>query len=166
MNMSRDDLVQRLIDTMSRSSFELRGEEALDWPKVELTMPQLRTLLFLQRAPRRMSDVAALLGSGLSSATSMIERLESKHLVQRIHDPSDRRVVQCHLSEEGQTEIERFWRVQTSKLRAVAGILSYEELLKVVEAMEILVAAFERHGTEIDGGGDESSAFTQGADRT
>ena len=166
MNTSRDELVQRLIDTMSRSSFELRGEEARDWPKVELTMPQLRTLVFLRRAPRRMSDIAAFLGSGLSSATSMIERLESKRLVQRIHDPSDRRVVQCHLSEEGQTELERFWRVQSSKLKEVAGILSDEELTKVVEAMEILVAAFERHGNEIGGEGDESSAFTQGVDRT
>jgi len=158
MNASKADLVQRLIDVMSRSAFELRREEPLDWPKVELTMPQLRTLVFLQPAPRRMSDIAAFLGSGLSSATSMIERLESKHLVRRIHDPDDRRVVQCHLSDEGRAELERFWRVQTSKINTVASVLSYEELVKVVEAMEILVAALERHENMIDGQGVEPSA--------
>lgn len=150
MNASKAELVGRLIEMMSRSSWELRGEEARDWPEVELTMPQLRTLVFLQRGPQRMSDIAALLGSGLSSATSMIERLESKHLVQRIHDPNDRRVVRCHLSEQGRTELERFWRVQNSKIEAVADLLSLAELTKVVEAMEILVRALERQGAMVD----------------
>jgi DNA-binding MarR family transcriptional regulator len=166
MNTSKVELVERLIEMMSRSSFQLRREEPLDWPKVELTMPQLRTLVFLQHAPRRMSDIAAFLGSGLSSATSMIERLESKQLVLRIHDPSDRRVVQCHLSEEGKAELERFWRVQTSKINVVADILSDEELTKVVDAMEILVAALERHDSSDDRESVASSEFTQGVDRS
>jgi DNA-binding MarR family transcriptional regulator len=162
MNAARAELTQRLIDTLSHSSFELRGADQLEWPQVELTMPQLRTLVFLRAAPQRMSDVAAMLGSGLSSATSMIERLESKGLVQRIHDPHDRRVVRCQLSEQGTAELERFWRVQTSKIQVVADLLSDDELMKVVEAMEILGAAIERY--EQAQASAESPETSQGVD--
>lgn len=164
MNVTRAELTRHLIDMMSRSSFELRGIDEPEWPQVELTMPQLRTLVFLRTAPQRMSDIAAMLGSGLSSATSMIERLESKGLVQRIHDPHDRRVVRCHLSDQGTAELERFWRVQTSKMQVVADILSHEELAKVVEAMEILVAAIERHEQAVDQTSSESPDTSQGVD--
>jgi DNA-binding MarR family transcriptional regulator len=165
MNATRAELTRHLIDMMSRSSFELRGTDQPEWPQVELTMPQLRTLVFLRNAPQRMSDVAAMLGSGLSSATSMIERLESKGLVQRIHDPHDRRVVRCQLSAQGTAELERFWRVQTSKMQVVADILSHEELAKVVEAMDILVAAIERHERARDRAASESPDISQGVDR-
>jgi|ThiBio_1000_plan_1041568.scaffolds.fasta_scaffold48213_1 DNA-binding MarR family transcriptional regulator len=164
MNRTRAELMQRLIDMMSRSSFELRGADQLEWPQIELTMPQLRTLVFLRGSPRRMSDVAAMLGIGLSSATSMIERLESKGLVQRIHDPHDRRVVRCQLSDQGTAELERFWRVQASKMQAVADLLSHDELAKVVEAMEILVAAIVRHEQAIDPTPSEPPNTSQGVD--
>jgi DNA-binding MarR family transcriptional regulator len=113
-----------------------------------------------------MSDIAAFLNIGLSSATSMIERLESKALVLRIHDPNDRRVVHCSLTEEGNDALERFWQVQTSKIKAVADILSHEELTKVVESMEILVTALERYDHETESRESLSAEFTQGADRS
>jgi DNA-binding MarR family transcriptional regulator len=104
----------------------------------------LRAIGYLGQGAQRMSDLAAYLGISVSSATSLIERLEGKGLVARVHDPGDRRVVMCHLTASGEAELARFWRVRRSHLEAVADILTVEELTRVVEVMELLVTAFER----------------------
>jgi hypothetical protein len=46
--------------------------------------------------------------------------------------------------------IDRFWRMQRLQLESVADILSSGELAQVVEAMELLSAALERHASEQD----------------
>jgi DNA-binding MarR family transcriptional regulator len=138
------ELIERLGRLGGRMSALMRGTGE-DWAESELTMPQLRALSLLNEAPQRMSDVAAHLGSSLSSATSLIERLEGKGLVERVHDPVDRRVVMCHLTASGRAEVERFWQIKRSRLEAVADVLTPEELATVVDALEVLSAALERH---------------------
>ncbi|HEY8598911.1 MAG TPA: MarR family transcriptional regulator [Thermomicrobiales bacterium] len=125
-------------------------ESMQDWSELDLTMPQLRTLGFLARDPCRMGEVAAYLGSSVSSATSLVERLEGKDLVKRVHDPIDRRVVMCHLTPRGRELVDRFWRMQRLKLESVADLLSIDELARVTEGVELLAAAFERRAAQPD----------------
>src|SRR5918998_4998879 len=101
MDEVKQELGERLTRAADRLSVQTRAEWAEDWPEIELTMPQLRALGLLGRAPQRMGDLAAYLGISLSSATSLVERLEGKGLVERTHDPVDRRVVHCHLTADG-----------------------------------------------------------------
>jgi DNA-binding MarR family transcriptional regulator len=124
---------------------QTRKSAMQDWSEVELTMPQLRALGFLAHAPRRMGDLAAFLGSSVSSTTSLVERLEGKGLAERTHDPVDRRVVMCHLTEQGRELIDRFWRMQRLQLESVADIQTFGELTQVVDALELMAAALERH---------------------
>ena len=121
-----------------------------DWSEVEMTMPQLRALGYLAHGARRMGDLAAFLGSSVSSTTSLVERLEGKNLVERTHDPIDRRVVMCHVTPPGRELMDRFWRMQRMQLESVADILNLGELTQVVEAMELLSNALERHAAEND----------------
>lgn len=144
MNLDKQQLVERLTRAADRMAAKTRHTALQDWSEIDLTMPQLRALGFLGQAPHRMSDIATHLGSSVSAATSLVERLEGKGLVERVHDPVDRRVVMCHLTVEGRALIERFWRMQRLRLESVADLLSAEELVRVVEAVELLVAAFER----------------------
>lgn len=152
MDATQQVLIDRLAHAADRMAIKMRRSvmqaSMQDWSELELTMPQVRTLGLLAHTPRRMGEVAAYLGSSVSSATSLIERLEAKALVKRVHDPVDRRVVMCHLTPDGQGLIERFWRLQRLKIEEVANLLTGDELTKVVTAVEIMAAAFERSAHE------------------
>jgi DNA-binding MarR family transcriptional regulator len=145
MHMGSDELVERLRHASDRIAMQLRTAEPENWPDVELTMPQLRTLVLLYRGPQRMGEIAAALGISLPATTNMIVRLEGKGLVERVHDRDDRRVVRCHLTPEGRGQSEALWNVQRQRLAAIADILTPAEMAKVVEAMELLAAGLDRH---------------------
>ncbi len=152
MDASKQALMERLTAAADRMSEKMRQstmhESMQDWSELDLTMPQLRTLGFLARDACRMGEVAAYLGSSVSSATSLVERLEGKGLVRRIHNPIDRRVVMCHLAPRGREVVDRFWRMQRLKLESVADLLNIAELARVTEAVELLAGAFERRASE------------------
>ena len=154
MDATRQALIERMSRATDRMSVKMRRsamqESMQDWSELDLTMPQMRTLGLLAHEPRRMGEVATYLGSSVSSATSLIERLEGKGLVERVHNPVDRRVVMCHLTPEGQELMERFWRLQRLKVERIAELLDADELLKVVTAVEIMAVAFERSAHEAE----------------
>ena len=90
-----------------------------------------------------MGNISNYLGSTLSSATSIVDRLVDKGLVERAPDPEDRRVVICRLTEMGREAVEQFWRIGRLRIVALAEKLDASELDKVVQAMEILHQATE-----------------------
>ncbi len=155
MERSKKEQVARLVRLMQLVSTQVHAVPPDEWSELELTMTQWRTLVLLSRGPRRMSEIAAYLGSSLSSATSMIDRLVNKQLVERTHDPADRRIVSCRLTALGQEEVDQFWRLGRKKIERVAGILTAEELEAVVHTMEVLLAAMERQAAN---GSDERRA--------
>lgn len=143
--MDKQELVGRLMRVADRMATQTRKSALQDWSEIELTMPQLRALGLLALAPRRMGDLAAFLGTSVSATTSLVERLEGKGLVERVHDPVDRRVVMCHLTPPGRELMDRFWRMRRQQLEAVAAVLTPEELAQIVAAMELMASALERH---------------------
>lgn len=147
MSVDREHLTERLIELVDQIGRRARAANPVDWPDVELTMPQLRTLAILAVGPARMSDIASQLGSSLPATTSMIDRLVEKGLVERAHDTEDRRVVVTRLTPAGREILDDFWRVQQESLREMADVLSDGELAIVVQAMEVLAAAGERRNS-------------------
>ena len=97
-------------------------------------MPQLHTMALLSQGAQRMGVIAWRLNSSQSAATSMIDRLVDKGLVERVPDKDDRRVVACQLTEPGREEMERLWRVNRMRISLIADHLTIEELSRVVEA--------------------------------
>jgi DNA-binding MarR family transcriptional regulator len=146
MDSFRESLVERLIEHMERMQVRMRSRPPAAWSDMELTMPQAKTLFLLGRGPRRMGDISAYLGRGMPSATSMIDRLLAKGLVERVEDASDRRVVECRLTAAGTEAVARFWRLGRMRLQSLADVLTLEELEVVVPAMEILSDAVGREG--------------------
>ncbi len=142
--MLTEQQIQHFVHLTQSLGQQLGRPGAEDWPDIELTMSQMRTLLFLTEEPRRMSEIAANLGSSLSSATSMVERLEIKGLVERRHNPDDRRVVMCHLTDLGHGDIERFWRLRQSRIRALVHLLTPGEFEHVIDALQIISNALDR----------------------
>ena len=104
-----------------------------------MTIPQIKTLVLLERmGPLRMGNIAIFLDRALSATTTVMDRLVEKELVDRVSDPSDRRVVICQLSESGEQAIKRFWRIGRERLQLVADLLDEEQLETVVEGFELI----------------------------
>ena len=150
MERSKEKLVERFAEAMQGFWARSRSRPPQEWTETELTMPQVRTLFFLGHGPKRMSELASYLGSGMSSATSMIDRLVGKGLVERVEDESDRRVVACRLTGPGEEIVERFLRLGRTRMESTASILTVEELKIIVPALELLLDAIERRGDKLE----------------
>jgi DNA-binding MarR family transcriptional regulator len=146
MNSEKQRLLNRFVDLVQQLTIQVRSGSLEEWPDPDLTMPQFRTLVLLSKGPQRMGAIASYLESSLSSATSMIDRLVGKRLVERTPDPNDRRVVLCELTPLGVDEVEQVWRVRREWAHEVAATLSVEELAAVVRGLEILSEAIGRPG--------------------
>ncbi len=107
---------------------------------MELTIPQLRTLMWLYTLGQpRMSDLAIRLGVGMPTVTSLIGKLEEKGLAAREHDTHDRRVVRCLATEQGRGALEQLWQVKQERLDRLIDSLSEAELELVARALEIII---------------------------
>lgn len=149
--VDRDELVKQLSNLANEFERTMRRSMPIDWPDVELTMPQLKTLASLLDGSLRMGDIASQSGISHSAATAMIDRLVDKGLVSRSHDDRDRRVVVCELTAEGRELLDRFWRVREESLRKLASHMTSEELQTVVGAMRIMTRAAARNSNKADG---------------
>jgi DNA-binding MarR family transcriptional regulator len=148
LQSDRETLTHSLVDLVERISTQMRSFATEDRPEMELTMPQFKTLSLLAQGPERMGNIAGYLNTSLSSATSMIDRLVEKNLVERTLSASDRRVVTCQLTTRGIDEMDRFLRLYQLQFTSIADRLTVQELQLVVEAMEILCAATQKTGQE------------------
>ena len=144
MEPAKNELAEKLVEYLERTYAGMQSEASEQWTDAELTLPQLRTLMMLSQRPQRMGAIAQHLNSSLSSATSMIDRLVDKGLVERVSSNEDRRVVACQLTAAGQEEIGRFWSIGRVGMTRIAGYLSVEELRTVVNAIKLLYEAGEK----------------------
>src|ERR687896_1177440 len=140
----KQELTERFIELVEQINQCMHSRPLEEWPDLELTIPQIKTLTLLRhQGPQRMGSIATYLGSTLSSSTSIIDRLVDKGLVERVPDPDDRRVVICQLTPQGQEATEQFWRIGRTRVVELAERLDIEELEIVVRAMGLLYKATE-----------------------
>ncbi|HLF05228.1 MAG TPA: MarR family transcriptional regulator [Dehalococcoidia bacterium] len=143
--VSKEQLIERFVELVEGINQQMHSRPLGEWSEMELTMPQMRILCLLRQGPQRMGNVAACLGGSLSSATSMMDRLVDKGLVERVPAPDDRRVVLCRLTPSGTRDVERFWRFERQSIVAMVTPLTAAELQMVVQAIELLYRAGQRH---------------------
>ena len=161
MEADRKELIDRIaasMDRMARLGRErMRERMRDDLAGFDMTMPQVRTLYFLSRGPQRMKDISDHLMRGMPSATSMIDRLVRKGYVERVTDPSDRRVVLCQITDPGREMLDRFSRMGAVGFEAISESLTDDELDKIAPALEMLVDAMARQApSESDDCGKEN----------
>ena len=104
----------------------------------ELTLTQFRTIYMLAAGPARITDISQYQGMARPNASTMVERLVRKGLVERVSDPSDRRVTLACLTDKGRETIEAVNRHKYEAVEKIAAFLSTDELEVVARALEIL----------------------------
>ncbi len=109
-----------------------------------LTLPQIRVLYTLASGPARITDISLVHGMARPNASSMVERLVRKGLVERVSDPSDRRVALARLTNEGREAVEAITRSNYVAVEKIATFLSIDELELVARALEVLDRGVKR----------------------
>ena len=137
-----------LIQSLRRSINPIRSEE---WAQLDLTMPQLKAVIMLDaQGPMPMSRLAGALGVATPTATGIIDRLEERGLVVRESEPSDRRVVNCGLSNEGREIVSTFWELGRWEIENLISSLSNQDLEVVADALSILCRAAQHNARDLD----------------
>jgi MarR family transcriptional regulator for hemolysin len=104
-----------------------------------LSVPQFRTLTYLQRRPgATLSDIAEHLGLTLPSMSKLIDGLVGQNLVTRKVSPADRRYVTLILTPLGQTTFQSALQATQIQLAQLLVTLSDGERATIIQAMQAL----------------------------
>jgi DNA-binding MarR family transcriptional regulator len=88
-----------------------------------LPAAQARLLCMLAAGPRRMSELAGLLGIEKAALTGLADRAERRGLVARTAVPGDRRAVSVALTPEGREVASAFHRDVSASLDRLTDVL-------------------------------------------
>ena len=105
-----------------------KGREILS--NYTITPPQFVALQWLFEAgDMTIGDLSNKMFLACSTTTDLVDRMEKSHLVMRVKDPNDRRVVRIHLLEEGERIIEEVILKRQDYLSKVLKDFSKDEIL-------------------------------------
>lgn len=106
------------------------------WRSHELTLAQVQCLRILSQQREQAGELARKLSMSSTSLTRILERLESRGLIERTVDLHDRRRVWVHLTDMGRTTVGSLTSWYTSSLfRAIQEMdeTSQKRLTEVLE---------------------------------
>ena len=135
------------MDHYDRLMHRLIAGHASDITEVGITMAA--GLYVVMAAGRlRMSELAARLGIGMSSASGIVDRLVELSMLRREDDPNDRRQVVITATKVAQDLIERFRELNQRQLRELLGRLDAGELAVIGQSLDIFDRAIDRAGPD------------------
>ena len=127
---------QRAATSRRVRAFKVAGRIEAGSPFAILNLSDQAALQRIGESPAIMRDVAAELGSALSTATAVIDRLVKRGLVRRDRDESNRRVVRLSLTDEGRCLLGRFVEEQLANSVAILARLTPQERRTYLELHE------------------------------
>ncbi len=150
-NDYKSELADQFVELAEYLNRQMHTGRLDEWEGLDMTIPQIKTLVLLNRmGPLRMGNISIFLGRALSATTTVVDRLVEKELVDRISDTNDRRVVICELTEMGRQAVEQFWRIGRERLQMVSDLLEVEQLETVVNGLQLLRSANEELQKNLD----------------
>jgi MarR family transcriptional regulator, organic hydroperoxide resistance regulator len=104
-----------------------KGREMLT--NYKITPPQFIALQWLfDEGDMTIGELSSKMYLACSTTTDLVDRMEKNNLVMRVKNPSDRRVVQIHLLEEGERIIDEVIKKRQAYLAEVLTNFSIEEI--------------------------------------
>lgn len=118
---TRKELIERVHGTMTGMMMARAGTPPLPWRDIDLTMAQMKALIFLHHhGGGRVGEVAQSLDMSPNATTAVLDRLEQHGLIRREQDPSYRRAVLVALTELGTERMEQLF---TANMQHFTGLL-------------------------------------------
>ncbi len=105
-----------------------KGREILS--NYTITPPQFVALQWLlEDGDMTIGELSNKMFLACSTTTDLVDRMEKNHLVMRVKDPNDRRVVRIHLLDEGERIIEEVIKKRQNYLSEVLKDFNTEEVV-------------------------------------
>ena len=147
-----DERLQRIHRILSCSEALIHGfnpSRDRAWLNVDMTMPQLKTLIFVTKNNGATSgQIASGLGVGLSTITGIVDRLAEQNLVSRREDSRDRRITRVLPTSSGRSMVEELLQYRNEVVTAILSRLEPEQLQTVETAFQYLLDAAGKLGEE------------------
>jgi DNA-binding MarR family transcriptional regulator len=144
--MPDDPSAERLRIAIGRMlrAFKIEGASEPDSPYAALNLSDLTVLVLVGERPGCiMRDVAAELGSALSTATTVVDRLVRQGLVARERVEENRRVVRLTLTPAGADLHQRLAARQRTNCRAMLDALGPDEQTAYLYLADKIAAAID-----------------------
>lgn len=121
--------------------FTMRSTRSAD-----LSVPQFRTLAYINRTPgASLSAAAEFIGLTLSSMSILVNGLVERGLVDRETSSEDRRRIHLTLTDTGHALLRRVHEATEARLAGIVAPLSDADRTTVVRALELLRPVFLPH---------------------
>ncbi len=139
---SREQLTDDLLEALTAWNPTERLSAFKTWQRRALSLIHLQVITILElQGPLPMNRLAELTGVSVASATGIVARMEGRHLVERRHDASDRRVVMVGLTSTGKRMFRVIEQRRRAHLRKILGQLSEDELAAFLIGLRAVKAA-------------------------
>jgi DNA-binding MarR family transcriptional regulator len=146
---ARSARIQRILDLTEIIIHQTNANRDRAWLNVDLTMPQLKTLICVAKHNGATSgQIASSLGVGLSTITGVVDRLVEQHLVTRHEDPRDRRITRVEPTQRGRCLVDDLLQFRDDMITAILSRLSDDELRTVETAFAYLQRAANDTSTQ------------------
>ena len=109
----------------------------------DLSLSQLACLYHLRHGVDAPSDLARVLLVTPTAVTALVDRLEKRGYVVRVHDPQDRRRVRLVVTEEGHTASAASVEAVASSLSLMFSHLQTGEVATIDEGLRLLEGCLE-----------------------
>ena len=140
----REELIAQIIEAQQRLNRVIRRRTLDSWVKLNLTIPQLKSLFYISRHGRvNPSALASGIRVTPANVTGIVERLVEQDLLTRTTDPDDRRISWLTLTDKGKTLINDLREGRAQEMRRTLDKLTEEELSSAAHGFELVAAAAE-----------------------
>jgi DNA-binding MarR family transcriptional regulator len=139
-----EELIARIIEAQRRMNRVIRERTLDSWVKLNLTIPQLKSLFYVSRHGRvNLSGLASGIRVTPANVTGIADRLVEQGLLTRTPDPDDRRVSWLRATDKGKTLINDLREGRAQEMRRILDKLTEEELSTVARGFELVARAAE-----------------------
>jgi DNA-binding MarR family transcriptional regulator len=140
----REELVVQIIEAQRRMNRVIRERTLDSWVKLNLTIPQLKSLFYISRHGKvNPSGLASGIRVTPANVTGIVDRLIEQGLLTRTPDPDDRRISWLRVTDSGKTLINDLREGRAQEMRRTLGKLTKEELSIAAHGFELVAAAAE-----------------------
>lgn len=114
-----------------------------------LSPGHVQVLIALGKGPHSIGRLAEAVGVTPPAATQLVDRLSEHGMIERRHDPADRRIVLVDYVPGMQDIARRMMESRSGKLREALDRMTDEEVRALLKGLRLLIESFElsREGT-------------------
>lgn len=120
-----------------------KGREILT--NFPITLPQFIALQWLnEEGDMTIGDLSNKMYLAFSTTTDLVDRMEKNHLVERVRDNKDRRVVRIHLLDEGRKIIEDVLERRSNYLESILSEMGEDQFNNIADSLNLLYNAMDK----------------------